>query len=227
MSIEDAKRVAAEEAARWIHPHSIVGLGTGSTANYFIHALASHVDAGLILNAVVASSERSFALAKSLGLPITLLNQVDHVDITVDGADAIDPKKRMIKGGGGAHVREKILAAFSHEMVVIVDKSKVVKNFSHLRLPVEILPYGSKVTEKQIGKQGFSGSWREKPDGTLFLSENGNNILDIQLGPNVRSPEKIHETLIQIPGVIDTGFFFQLAGRVIIGYNDGRFEIRS
>ena len=162
MTIEDAKKAAGQAAADLIKNDMIVGLGTGSTANYFIEALAFRVKQGLHLKAVVPSSKRSHDLAKRLALPVQDINDVPHIDITVDGADEIDPLKRMIKGGGGAHVREKILAANSHEMIVIVDETKRVSKVGVGKLPVEILFFGSPATRNNLEKMGYFGKWRIK-----------------------------------------------------------------
>ena len=220
--IEDAKRAAARKAAQFIESGMIVGLGTGTTAAFFIEQL---IQKKLKIQCV-ASSRHSADMAKKGGLPVLDINSVPRIDITVDGADEIDPKKRMIKGGGGAHVREKILASSSGEMVVIVDESKLVDSLGRCKLPVEILFYGSPATRMKIEKLGYRGRWRMGPDGTLFITENGNLLFDIQFDSPPSDPEKDHEQLIRIPGVIDTGFFFGLAGRVIVGYRNGQVEVR-
>jgi ribose 5-phosphate isomerase A len=225
MGIEEAKKAAGRKAAEFIQQGMIVGLGTGSTALFFIDALIERCRQGLKIEAV-ASSHASAERAKKGGVRLLDINAAPHIDITVDGADEIDPKKRMIKGGGGAHVREKILAAASHEMVVIVDETKLVPSLGRHKLPVEVLFYGSPSTRKKIERAGYTGQWRLSEDGNLFLTENGNLLFDIQFPAPLSSPERDHERLIQIPGVVDTGFFFGLAGRVVIGFFDGHVEIR-
>ena len=204
----------------------IVGLGTGSTANYFIEELAFRVKQGLNLKAAVPSSKQSHDLAKRLALPVQDINDVPFIDITVDGADEIDPLKQMIKGGGGAHVREKILAANSQEMIVIIDETKRVPKVGVGKLPVEILFFGSPATRNSLEKMGYFGKWRLNKEGGLFVTENSNLIYDVVFDMPPAYPEQIHEEMIHIPGVIDTGFFFNLAGRVIVGFLDGRFEIQ-
>jgi len=224
MNIEIAKQASGKKAAELIENGMIVGLGTGTTASYFIEALILRCKEGLRIQAV-SSSKKSAEIAKKGNIPILDINDVSHVDITVDGADEIDSKKRMIKGGGGAHVREKILAASSKEMIVIVDENKVVPSIGHVKLPVEILPYGFQMTYTRIKYLNLSGNWRTNPDQSLFLTENKNYILDIHFDSPPPSPEKTNEQLIQIPGVVDTGFFFHLASRVIIGHLDGTTNI--
>ncbi|OGN63412.1 MAG: ribose 5-phosphate isomerase A [Chlamydiae bacterium RIFCSPHIGHO2_12_FULL_49_9] len=225
MSHHEAKIAAGKKAAEWIADGMIVGLGSGSTAECFIDSLIELCKEGLKIEAV-ASSRASAERARKGGIAVMDINSVPRIDITVDGADEIDSEKRMIKGGGGAHVREKILAAASKEMVVIVDESKLVGTIGRAKLPVEVLFFGSPSTRKQIEEMGYKGKWRLQKDGTLFITENGNLLFDIQFESPPLSPEQDHFNLTQIPGVVDTGFFFRLAGRVIIGYPDGTTRVQ-
>jgi ribose 5-phosphate isomerase A len=202
----------------------IVGLGTGTTAACFIESLSARVQKGLKIQAV-ASSNSSAELAKKGGIEVLDLNDTSRVDITVDGADEIDGKKRMIKGGGGAHVREKILAAASDEMVVIVDASKLVSSVGVGKLPVEILFFGAPSTRKKLENAGYQGQWRMDDLGSLYITENGNLLFDIEFETPPKAPEKDHELMRSIPGVVDTGFFFGYAKRVIVGYPDGTVKI--
>ena len=226
MTQENMKAEAGRAAAKLIKNNTIVGLGTGSTAACFIQALIERIqEDGLVIKAAVSSSRASSALAQKGGIKMVDLNNVDHVDITVDGADEIDEEKRMIKGGGGALLREKILASSSREMIVIVDETKLSKRLGSKKLPIEVSYYGYKHTEAKIQKCNYEGSWRQLKDGSFFITENGNLIFDIQFSDPLSSPEEEHERLMQIPGVLDTGFFFDLAGRVIVGRSDGKIEI--
>ncbi|MBS0616002.1 MAG: ribose-5-phosphate isomerase RpiA [Verrucomicrobia bacterium] len=219
MSIEVAKQRAGEKAASFIQDGMIVGLGTGSTATYFIKELMKR---GLKITAV-ASSERSQNLAKQGGIPLIDINTINHIDITVDGADEIDPEKRMIKGGGGALLREKIVASMSKEMVVIVDESKLVSHLGSRKLPVEIIPFAHMATIHKLQKHGYKGELRRN-EKAPYLTENGNYIYDIQL-KNCR-PEEDHEAILHVPGVVETGFFLDYAGRVVIGFLDGTVQVR-
>lgn len=221
----EGKVAAGQKAIEWIRSGMIVGLGSGSTAECFIQALIAASKEGLSIQAV-SSSRASTDLAKRGGIEVLDINSVPRIDITVDGADEIDPQKRMIKGGGGAHVREKILASASDEMVVVVDHTKLVPSVGRGKLPVEVMFYGSPATRSKIEDLTPLGRWRQNEDGTLFITENGNLIYDIQFDSPPQKPEHLHEALINIPGVVDTGFFFNLAGRVIVGYPDGRTEVR-
>jgi ribose 5-phosphate isomerase A len=224
MAQEEAKKAAAYQAAELIEDKMIVGLGTGSTASFFIDSLIERVRQGLSIQAV-ASSRASAEKAKKGGIQVLDINAAPRIDLTVDGADEIDAKKRMIKGGGGAHVREKILASSSDEMIVIVDETKLVPSIGHCKLPVEILFFGSPATRRKLEDLGYSGKWRLNPDHTLFITENGNVLFDLFFDAPPLSPENDEDQIIRVPGVVDTGFFFHLAGRVLVGYQDGRVQI--
>ncbi len=220
---EKMKRAAGTRAAELIENGMLVGLGTGSTVFYFIERLIERVKGGLDIQ-VVSSSLRSEKQAREGGIPISDVNQVTSIHITVDGADEIDSEKRMIKGGGGALLREKILANTSREMVVIADETKVVDKLGKHPLPVEILPFGQEATIDKIKKLGFHGTLRKYPKDDLYMTDNGNLIYDIHFETLRDDPERDHEKLIHIPGVLETGFFFNLAGRVFIGKSNGEVD---
>jgi ribose 5-phosphate isomerase A len=224
MGIERAKRAAGHKAADLIQNGQIVGLGTGSTTAYFIESLIERCKQGLQITAV-SSSRSSTEQARRGGIEVLDINEVPHIDITVDGADEIDPQKRMIKGGGGAHVREKILASASNELVIIVDQTKVVPILGRAKLPVEVLFYGSPATRRKLEELGYTGRWRMNEDKSFYITENGNLIFDIAFGSPLSLPEQDHEKIIHVPGVVDTGFFFGYAGRVIIGSSDGSIKM--
>jgi ribose 5-phosphate isomerase A len=154
------------------------------------------------------------------------LKSTPSLDLTVDGADEIDAEKQMIKGGGGALLREKIVARMSREMVVIIDETKLVSKLGQHPLPVEIIPFGYLSTLHQLERLGYVGHLRCRPDQTPYLTDNGHYIFDIQLDPKKTHPRADHERLIQVPGVVETGFFFDLAKRVIIGFLDGQIVIQ-
>ena len=217
------KKKAGEQAAEWIKDGMLVGLGTGSTVFFFIEKLIERCKEGLNIT-VVSSSNRSFEQAKKGGIPAADMDIVTQIDITVDGADEIDSQKRMIKGGGGALLREKILAITSKEMVVIVDESKVVENLGKHPLPVEILPFGYSATIDKIRVLGYRGELRKFDGGQFYKTDNGNYIYDIHFQELRENPEEDHDKLIGIPGVLETGFFFNLARRVLIGQSDGELQ---
>lgn len=223
---KSAKQAAAETAATFVQSGMTLGLGTGSTANFFIEAIAARCKAGLTVQAV-ASSQASLKLAEQLGIPLADMNQVSSLDLTVDGADEIDSKKRMIKGGGGALLREKIVAAMSREMVVIVDSSKCVKALGAFPLPVEVFPFGFKATLNHLHSMGYKGKMRLLKDGARYVTDNGNYIYDIALPYPCQAPEEDERKIRAVPGVLETGFFLNMAGRVVVGYQDGKVEIQA
>lgn len=226
MSREEVKKNVGYKAAELIENNMLVGLGTGSTAFYFIERLIQRFHQGLKIE-VVASSKRSFAQAKQGGLPLLDIDTLSLLDLTVDGADQIDSQKRMIKGAGGAHVREKIMASMSTSMLVIIDESKLVKELGRIKLPVEVLPFGIKATIHHIEQAGYKGLLRTTPDKSLYITDNQNHLFDIYFPSLISSPEQEHQKLMQIPGVIDTGFFFNLAKQILIGFFDGQIVIKQ
>lgn len=220
-----AKKNAADAAVKFIESGMVIGLGTGSTATYFIESLGKLVSRGLKVSAVATSIE-SHNLAKSLGISMIDINSVTVLDICVDGADEIDGQKQMIKGGGAALFREKIIANMSREMIVIVDQSKVVDHLGKFPLPVEITRFGFKVTMREIEKFGTSAHLRTNKDSSLLITDNDNYIVDLQLKYPCKKPFEEHLKIKLITGVCETGLFINMAGRVIIGYDDGHVEIR-
>lgn len=220
---EMMKKAAAVAAAEQIESGMLVGLGTGSTVFHFINRLIERVQQGLDIQ-IVSSSLESEKQAKQGGIKTIDIDTLTSVDITVDGADEIDPEKRMIKGGGGALLREKILANMSKKMIVIVDESKVVNQLGKHPLPIEILPFATKSIINKINKLGLHGTLRDYPKDGLYRTDNNNHIYDIHFETFCNDPEKIHEKLLYIPGVLETGFFFNLAGPVFIGHSDGTVD---
>lgn len=225
MSREEIKKKVGCKAAELIKNNMLVGLGTGSTAFYFIERLIQRSHQGLKIG-VVASSQQSFIQAKQGGLHLLDIDRLCSLDLTVDGADQIDSQNRMIKGAGGAHVREKIMASMSREMIVIIDESKIVKELGKTKVPVEILPFATTATIHHIKQAGYKGLLRTNADQSLYITDNQNYLFDIYFPSFISSPEQEHQKLIQIPGVIDTGFFFNLAKRVITGFFDGQIVIK-
>lgn len=224
MSQEKAKELAALQALEWVKPQMIIGLGSGSTVRFFLHFLSQRCKEGLSITAVASSSETAL-LAKQNQIPLIDSNALATVDLTVDGADEIDGQKRMIKGAGGALVREKILATMSTVMIVIIDSSKSVSKLGKRSLPVEIIPFGAEATRHHLSELGFQGTWRQVTQKKYYITDNGNYILDIHFGHLRDSPEKDHAVIKAIPGVVDTGFFFHLVDHCITGYPDGKVEI--
>lgn len=223
--VTQSKKAVGELAAQLIEPGMRVGLGTGSTATFFIKALGKRVKEGLKV-VCAASSDTSLALARSLSIPLIQDEEIEELDVTVDGADEIDPNKNMIKGGGGALFREKILAFASKEMIVIIDDSKWVERLGSFPLPVEVSSFGIASTLKALKAYAPDGMLRKKKDGALFITDNQNYIFDFSPSPSIPLNEDFEHKLKKIPGVIETGLFLGYAGRVIVGFEDRQPEIR-
>jgi ribose 5-phosphate isomerase A len=224
MTADELKRAAAHAALEFIQPGMHVGLGTGSTASHFIEALARKRRAGMEI-ACVPTSETTRRLAESLDLPLTTLDEVPTLDIAVDGADEIDSELRLIKGGGGALLREKIVATSSHRMIVIADHAKRVDALGRFPLPVELVPFGARSTlakiEAAAGRAGCSGSITLRRRGEkLFLTDNGNVIADCGFG-HIPDPESLAAALSAIPGVVEHGLFIGIAALAIIAAPSG------
>lgn len=228
MSADAYKRKAAEAALKHIKPGMTVGLGTGSTAAHFIELLGK---SGLDVTCV-ATSAQTEALARKAGLKLTTLDEMPDLDITVDGADEIDPNVRLIKGGGGALLREKIVAGASKEVIIIADESKMVKILGAFPLPVEVTQFGSEsvriIMEELAGAAGAAGQmeFRKGPDGKRVVTENGNFIIDCDL-EEIEEPEMLEAIFKQIAGVIEVGLFCGIASRAIIAGPKGVREIEA
>lgn len=214
----DRKRLAAEKAAGYLKDGMIVGLGTGSTAYWAIREIGRLVKEGLSIQAI-ATSKPSEAHARRLGIPLATFKDVDHIDITIDGADEVDTQLQVIKGGGGALLREKIVASATKELIIIVDDDKLVDQLGRFPLPVEIVPFGSERTLRQLDALGCNPELRMHED-TPFVTDNGNYTADCRLG-QIEKPYELHEAINRIVGVVDNGLFLDMTHRVIIGCSDG------
>jgi ribose 5-phosphate isomerase A len=223
------KKAAAIEALKFVKPGMNIGLGTGSTANHFIEALAAKVKEGLDVKGV-ATSKASGELAEKLGIPLTRLQENPYLDLTVDGTDEFDSEFRLIKGGGGALLREKIVASSSRYMVVIADESKRVKKLGKFPLPVEVLVFGNRATAWKmerafkILKLDAKMILRMKGDQP-FVTDTGNFIIDCAIG-EIRDPERLEALLNSIPGVVETGLFIGICGIVLMGTPKGVIEFK-
>jgi ribose 5-phosphate isomerase A len=224
--LEEAKEAAAIAAVALIQEEMLVGLGTGSTAAYFISHLGEKCRQGLKIKAVATSIKSQDQAAKE-GIPLIDINEVTTLDIGIDGADEIDNKKRLIKGGGGAAFREKVVASMCATFVIIADESKQVENLGKFPLAVEILPFGHAATISKLEQKGFRGKLRKSPQNKIFETDNKNYIFDITLSYPCVTPEKIDQDIKSVTGVIETGFFIDIASLVIIGFPDGHVETLS
>ncbi|MDP6929704.1 MAG: ribose-5-phosphate isomerase RpiA [Planctomycetota bacterium] len=219
----EGKRAAGHAAAALVEPGMKLGLGTGSTVHFLIERLGERVrDEGLDFTGV-PTSQGTVDDARSQGLQITSLDEVDELDLTIDGADEIDPSKNMIKGGGGALLREKIVAAASREVAIVVSANKLVDHLGAFPLPVEILPFGWRQVAEKIGAMGGPPSRRER-DGEPFFTDNGNFVLDCAFDI-ITAPKDLETAILQIPGVIECGLFIGMANSVFVGESDGTFRV--
>lgn len=208
----------SERALELIKDGMLVGLGTGRAAAAFVEALGQRVKQGLRIKGV-PTSQKSAELAKQLGIPLTTLEEVDRLDIDVDGADEVDPHLNLIKGRGGALVREKVVAASARQVVILVGSEKVVPVLgSHGVLPVEIVPFALPLATRLLAERGLTPAPRQV-DGKLFVSDNGNFILDCKVGP-LADPYKLEADICLLPGTVDTGFFLRMADVVFIQDGD-------
>jgi ribose 5-phosphate isomerase A len=218
----DAERLRAAEAAIGeVRPGMKLGLGRGRTAEHFVRLLGVRVRAGLKVVGV-PTSERTARLAGEEGVPITTLDADPVLDLTIDGADEIDPALRLIKGAGGALLREKIVAAASRRMVVIADAAKKVETLGRSPLPVEVIPFGAHpvrlALEKLLDRLGLSGQIvrRTAAGGAPFATDSGNHIFDLSLG-RIPDPDRLAHEIDAVPGVVEHGLFIGMASAAIFG----------
>lgn len=216
------KQVAAEKAVEFVEDGMIVGLGTGSTAFWATQKLAQRISEGLTIRAV-ASSTSTETLAGQLGIPLVPFSGIDHIDITIDGADEVDDQLNLIKGGGGALLREKILAANSSRFYVVVDESKRVHRLGRFPLPVEIVPFASNLTIRRLQELNCEPVVRTVK-GSEFITDNGNLIVDCNF-KEILNPVELQQRINLIPGVVENGLFIHMAASVMVGYGDGTIQI--
>ena len=218
------KEVVGKEAVKYVEDGMIVGLGTGSTVFYFVHALAARVKEGLNIQ-MVSTSIQTVELAKSLGLNIKELEEINHIDLAVDGVDEIDKNFNAIKGGGAALFREKIVADIAKEVIWIYDESKDVEKLGKFNLPVEILPFGYSHTVRKLTEAGLNPVIRKK-DGEILITDNHNYIADLHLGYGF-DIEEVKEKLANIVGVVEHGLFLNMCKLCIKGTPEGAVIINN
>jgi ribose 5-phosphate isomerase A len=225
MDADALKLVAAERALQYVEPGMKLGLGTGSTAAKFVDLLGPKVKAGLDV-VCVATSEATQVRAEALGIRMTTLDEMPFLDLTVDGADELDSELRLIKGGGGALLREKIVATASGRMIVIADATKRVETLGKFPLPLEVVPFGLTATHNMIvalaADAGCEGeiTVRKLANGKPYLTDSGNYILECAFG-SIPDPEDLDEALKLIPGVVENGLFIGIADLAIIAGPNG------
>jgi ribose 5-phosphate isomerase A len=213
---------AIAQALELVPPNSAIGLGSGRAATAFVRALAERVRQGLRVRAV-PTSQTIADLARQVGIPLASLDQLERLDVTVDGADEVDPQLNLIKGLGGALVREKIVAASSERLIIVAGNEKWVSQLgSHGILPVEVVPFGIALCSKRLAALGCNPQPREVKE-SLFVTDNHNNILDCQISA-LTNPVKLEQEILAIPGVVGTGLFLGMAQTVLI-YD--RYSVRK
>lgn len=220
--MSNPKKIAGEQAAEYVKSGMKVGLGTGSTASFMIHRLGEMVKGGLDITCFPTSRE-SEALARSLQIPLLKENEVTRLDITIDGADEFDPDKNLIKGGGGALLREKMVAIITDHYVVVADESKQVDQLGAFTVPVEVVPFAWQLTARHIQALDGETSIRETDKG-FYRTDNNNYILDSDFGAILDAAE-LERVLNQIPGVVANGLFVQIADEIICAGADGEVRV--
>lgn len=208
------KKVAGEAAAELVRDGMTLGLGTGSTVKYFLHALGEKVRNGMKVRGV-PTSERTASLCHQLGIELLDFSSVDTLDLCVDGADEIDHDFRMIKGGGGALLREKVVATVARENVIIIDSSKLVDRLGSFPVPVEVVRFGYLHLERRLRARGFDLQLRISGDDP-YITDNGHYILDCRMG-TIADPSALEADLKTMTGVVDTGLFIGFCHTVIVG----------
>ncbi len=230
--IDKAKFVAAKRAADYVEDGMRVGLGTGSTAAWLVRCLGEMVrDEGLRIKGVPTST-RTAQLAKEVGIQVVSLDEARWLDVTIDGADEFDSELNLIKGGGGALLQEKIVATASDQMVVIADIGKQVETLGAFPLPIEVIPFGWQTTQALVEETlismdvlGRTSTLRMNGD-TPFVTDEGNHILDLHLN-RIGNARQLALVLNQMPGVVENGLFIDICDAVVIGYGDGKVEVRD
>lgn len=224
---EDAKKLVGQRGAELVESGMTVGLGTGTTATYFIHALATRNAQSSLNIRCVASSDASTALARNLGLIVTTLNELSSLDIYIDGADEVDPNLNLIKGGGGAQLREKIVASAAARFVVLVDSSKLVPTLGKFPLPIEVVKMAYVPVQRKLDASGLSPVLRLDRDAHQpFVTDEGNYILDCHCGP-ISDPYMLAKELRSVAGVIEHGLFLGMTSTCFVAGEDGLVEMTA
>ena len=218
------KEAAARASLRYVQDGQVVGLGSGSTATFFIQMLGEKVKQGLKIRGI-PTSDNSRDLALSLGIPLTTLDEVQEIAVTVDGADEVDPQLRLIKGGGGAMLREKIVASATKQEIIVADASKQVPQLGKFPLPVEVIKFAQQLVAKEISQLGARVELRRSPDGKPYVTDENNHILDCHF-EKITDPDKLAVTLSAIPGVVEHGLFIGMASIVLFAKGSEIVELR-
>lgn len=212
------KQIAAEKATEFVNDGMVLGLGSGTTATFFLKKLGELIKKGLKIKGVSTSNDTT-SLALLYNIPLVSIEDVKKIDLTIDGVDEVDPEFNGIKGGGGALLYEKIIASISDKVIWIVDSTKVVKKLGSFPLPVEIVTFGHTHTMNKLKKAGLNPALRKK-NNNLFLSDGNNFIADLNL-KTIKNPVELEKKLKGFQGVIDSGLFINVPDKVIIGEQSG------
>lgn len=221
-STDKVKQLVGKQAAELVRPNMTVGIGTGSTAYWFTLALSEKVKEGLICRGV-PTSKKTKELMQHHHIPVSELDEVEFIDLTIDGADEITPQLQLIKGGGGALLQEKMVAANSKQLIIIADEKKCVSKLGQFPLPVEVIPYGWKQTKRKIEQLGCSKVLLRIDHEVPFITDHGHYILDCYFN-QIDDPHVLHSSLNNIPGLVENGLFLGMASGALIGHING--EIR-
>ena len=222
--MEKEKILAAHHAVSFIKNGMVVGLGTGSTSEYMIRKLGEEISKGLSVTGV-PSSERSAELARQLNIPLISLEEAGQIDINIDGADEFDPQLRLIKGGGGALLREKIIAYNSRHNIIITDSGKQVEKLGKFKLPIEIIPFAAQNIVLELETMGLEPKIRLQ-DGNEFKTDENNCIIDIDIW-NVEDLNRLNTRLLAIPGVVETGLFLDYVDMLIMGQGNSTMVLEK
>jgi len=224
MANDQEKEAAARASLRYVKDGQVVGLGTGSTAAHFIELLGEQVKNGLRIRGI-PSSDRSREQAAGLGIPLVTLDDCPEIDVTVDGADEVDPQLRLIKGGGGALLREKIVASATKQFVIVADATKRVPVLGRFPLPVEVIKFAQTVVKRKIEALGAAVELRRGADGNPYLTDENNHILDCRFG-QIRDADGLARRLSDMPGVVEHGLFIGMASVVLVANGSEVVELR-
>jgi ribose 5-phosphate isomerase A len=224
MANDQEKEAAARASVQFVNDGNVVGLGTGSTAAYMVELLGEKVRAGLKIRGI-PTSVKTRDLAASLGIPLTTLDETQQIDVTIDGADEFDPQLNLIKGGGGALLREKIIASASKTVVIITDASKQAAMLGKFPLPVEVIPFAEALVSKKISALGATVKLRQGTDGKTFITDERHHILDCHFG-QIPDPPALARKLSDMPGIVEHGLFIGMASVVLIAKGSEVQELR-
>ena len=224
--MHNPKQVAGRRAAEFVEPGMRVGLGTGSTVFFSLERLAERVREGLDMVGVPTSLDTQ-TKAIAMGIPLADLGTVEWLDVTIDGADEIDGGFHMIKGGGGALLREKVVASITRREIIVVGADKVVARLGAFPLPVEVVPFAREVVQRALLQRANEVVLRPGRDGTAYVTDNGNQILDCRFQGGIPDPVALERELDQIPGVVESGLFIGLAHTLVVGNADGSSLVRE